>query len=81
MPKSREATIDLVDMLVRSLVDDQESVSVVATTNDEEGIIIEIKVNPEETGKIIGRQGRIIKSIRTLSRAQSDFSIEIEVIG
>ena len=80
MPRSKEATSQLVETLVRSLVDDQDSVTV-KTTEDEAGIIIEVSVNPDETGKVIGRQGRIIKAIRTLSRAAADFAVEVEVIG
>ena len=81
MPKDRESTSGLVEMLVRSLVDDQESVSI--TTIDGEGgdITIEVTVNPDETGKVIGRQGRIIKAIRTLARASTEFSVEVEVLG
>lgn len=80
MPKDQESTSQLVEMLVRSLVDDQESVSV-QTSKDDSGMLIEVSVNPEETGKVIGRQGRIIKAIRTLSRASADFNVEVEVLG
>ncbi len=80
MPRDREATSQLVEMLVRSLVDDQESVSV-QTSSDEEGLLIEVSVNEDETGKIIGRQGRIVKAIRTLARAAADYSVEVEVLG
>ena len=80
MPRTKEATSQLVETLVRSLVDDQESVNM-STTEDGQGIIIEVSVNPDETGKVIGRQGRIIKAIRTLARAAADFNVEVEVIG
>lgn len=80
MPKDKESTSQLVEMLVRSLVDDQESVSI-QTSSDDAGMLIEVSVNPEETGKVIGRQGRIIKAIRTLSRAAADFNVEVEVLG
>lgn len=80
MPKTKESTSQLVEMLIRSLVDDQESVSVVSKTGDK-SLTIEVSVNPDETGKIIGRQGRIIKAIRTLARASADYSVEVEVLG
>ena len=80
MPRDKESTSQLVESLVRALVDDQESVSV-QTSNDDSGMIIEVSVNPEETGKVIGRQGRIIKAIRTLARAAADFNVEVEVLG
>ncbi|MGI6217370.1 MAG: KH domain-containing protein [Coriobacteriales bacterium] len=80
MPRTKEATGQLVEMIVRSLVDDQDSVSVVSKPNDA-GIVIEVSVSEEETGKIIGRQGRIIKAIRALARASADFSVDVEVLG
>lgn len=80
MPKTQESTSQLVEMLIRSLVDDQDSVSVVSKSGDK-SLIIEVSVNPDETGKIIGRQGRIIKAIRTLARASADYSVEVEVLG
>ena len=80
MPKTQDATSQLVEMLVRSLVDDQDSVSVV-TKRDGQNITVEVTVNEDETGKVIGRQGRIIKAIRTLARASADFAVEVEVLG
>ena len=72
----------LVDELVRALVDDEESVSV---EGGEEGnsLVINITVAEDEMGKVIGRQGRVIKAIRTLARAagsRSDISVEVEVV-
>ena len=75
--------VGLVREIVLSLVDDHEQVQVKAI--EEAGTtIIEVHVSPDEAGKIIGRQGRIIKSIRALVRAasscSSDSRIEVEVI-
>lgn len=80
MPRDNESTSQLVEMMVRSLVDDQESVSI-KTSSDDNGMLVEVCVNPDETGKVIGRQGRIIKAIRTLARAAADFNVEVEVLG
>ncbi len=80
MPKTKESTSQLVEMLVRSLVDDQESVSVVSKTEDA-ALCVEVSVNSDETGKIIGRQGRIINAIRALARASANFPVEVEVLG
>ena len=80
MPKNPQQASGLVEMLVRSLVDDQDSVSVV-TKEESSGIVIEVTVAQEETGKVICRQGRIIKAIRTLARATTDDSVEVEVLG
>ena len=80
MPKQEQATVELVEHLVRSLVDDQDAVKIVSSTSGNE-LLIEVSVADEETGKVIGRQGRIIKAIRTLARASADYSVEVEVLG
>ncbi len=73
----------LVREIVLSLVDDHDQVSV-ESTEEGDSTIIEIHVSPDDVGKVIGRQGRIIKSIRTLVRAVSSYSsgsrIEVEVV-
>lgn len=59
---------DLVEILAKALVDNPDEVEV----NEIEGtqsIIIELKVAPEDMGKVIGKQGRIAKAIRTLVKA------------
>ena len=80
MPKQEQATVELVEHLVRSLVDNQDAVKIVSSTSGNE-LLIEVSVADEETGKVIGRQGRIIKAIRTLARASADYSVEVEVLG
>lgn len=76
-------TEGLVRYLVTSLVDDSDSVTVTVSETDE-SITFEIAVNPDDIGKVIGRQGRIIKAIRTLARAAGttgDKQVEVEVAG
>ena len=72
----------LVDCLVRPLVDHEDDLKVVS--HDEEGTsVIEVSVNDEDAGKVIGRQGRVIKSIRTLARAaasRNGMQVEVEII-
>jgi uncharacterized protein len=73
----------LVRYLVRSLVDDPETVTITMTESDA-SVTFEIAVPPDDVGKIIGRQGRIIKAIRTLARSAGtvgDKQIEVEVAG
>lgn len=60
--------VDLVQMIAKALVDHPDDVYV----NEVEGrqsIIIELKVAPEDMGKVIGKQGRIAKAIRTVVKA------------
>ncbi|MBQ9041235.1 MAG: KH domain-containing protein [Eggerthellaceae bacterium] len=72
----------LVDCVVRPLVDYEEDLQI--TSREEDGaVLIEISVNEEDTGKIIGRQGRVIKAIRTLVRAaasRNDMRVEVEIL-
>ena len=56
---------ELLLYMAKSLVDDPESVSV-TETSDEEGKVLELHVAPSDMGKVIGRQGRIAKEIRTI---------------
>jgi uncharacterized protein len=76
-------TEGLVRYLVTSLVDDPDSVSVAVAETDDT-LTFEITVGTDDIGKIIGRQGRIIKAIRTLARAAGttgDKQVEVEVAG
>jgi uncharacterized protein len=59
---------ELVEFIAKSLVDNPDEVQV----NEVEGsqsIIIELKVADEDMGKVIGKQGRIAKAIRTVVKA------------
>ena len=56
---------ELLLYMAKNLVDDPESVTVVESTDDE-GKVLELHVAPGDMGKVIGRQGRIAKEIRTI---------------
>ena len=51
--------------MAKSLVDDPEAVTV-TESSDEEGKVLELHVAESDMGKVIGRQGRIAKEIRTI---------------
>ena len=61
---------DLVEYLIKSLVDNTEAVSITETESDEKTVIT-VKVDSSDMGRIIGKDGRIIKSIREIVRAYS----------
>lgn len=72
---------DLIEYIAKSLVDDSSAVQVNEVEN-EKGIVLELKVASDDIGKVIGKQGRIAKSIRTLLNASSGksgkrYSLEI----
>ena len=59
---------ELLEILARSLVDSPDKVTVNEKTL-EQSIILELKVAPEDMGKVIGKQGRIAKAIRIVVKA------------
>lgn len=59
----------LVEHLAKSLVDHPEQVKVIATEEGERSVTIQLIVAPEDMGKVIGKQGRIAKAIRTVAKA------------
>ena len=59
---------DLLLYIARNLVDDPDSVSVTEVQGDQE-LTLELRVAPDDMGKVIGRQGRIAKEIRTVVRS------------
>jgi uncharacterized protein len=60
----------LLVVLARSLVEEPEAVEVSGTETDSR-VDLELRVLPEDMGKIIGRQGRTIRAIRTFVKAAS----------
>ena len=61
---------ELLTFVAQSLVDHPEQVEV-QTTESSEAIILELHVAEEDMGKVIGKQGRIAKAIRTVVKAAS----------
>ncbi|MHC6203721.1 KH domain-containing protein [Breznakiellaceae bacterium SP9] len=59
---------DLVEYIVKSLVDDTSQVSV-HVVEGEKSTILELKVASDDIGKVIGKHGRIAKAIRTVLQA------------
>lgn len=72
---------ELVEAISRALVDHPEDVQV-RVVEGEQVIVLELHVNPTDLGKVIGRQGRTAKSIRTILGAagmklKKRFTLEI----
>jgi predicted RNA-binding protein YlqC (UPF0109 family) len=63
---------DLIIAIVKGLVDDKENITVTKDEPDEESTVVyHINVAPDDMGRVIGKQGRIAKAIRTVVRAAS----------
>ncbi len=73
---------DLVTFIINPLIDHIDDLDV--TSSVEEGIVqIEIHAHEDDLGKIIGRRGRVINSIRTLARAagsSNNTRVEVEIV-
>lgn len=72
----------LVEAVASPLVDHPDSLEVTSDLNGGD-LLIEIRVDADDAGKVIGRQGRVIKSIRTLARAaasRKDLSVDVELV-
>ena len=72
----------LVEAIAKSLVDRPENVEVTETST-RQGTVIQLKVDPDDMGKVIGKQGRIAKSIRTVVKAAStkdDKKVVVEIM-
>ena len=83
MAELREDIANLVEALVVPLVDDPDAVEITSTDTEEGALLVEISVADEDAGKVIGRQGRVIKAIRTLCRAagsRNGAAVEVEII-
>jgi predicted RNA-binding protein YlqC (UPF0109 family) len=76
---------NLVDVMAKALVDHPESVSVVATQENESTVLV-LQVAAQDLGKVIGKQGRTARSMRTIlgaasMKAQHRFALDIRHEG
>ena len=82
MNVSVESMVALVEYITKNLVDEPNEVKL-GTKEDEEAITIELSVAKDDIGKVIGKQGRIAKAIRTVVRAasvKSDKKLLVEIV-
>lgn len=73
---------ELVEVIAKSLVDHPEEVTVTETENDK-SIVIELRVAQTDMGKVIGKQGRIAKAIRSVVKAaasKADKKVIVEIM-
>ena len=74
---------EVLETIIKNLVDSPETIEI-KEVEGEKSIIFEVKVAEEDMGKIIGRQGKIAQSIRTVMKAvanRKDKKIIVEFIG
>ena len=77
-----QADQEFVETVVKAIVDNPNDVKT-SRSVDEMGVLIELTVNPEDMGKIIGKEGRTAKSIRTLLRvlgAKNNARVNLKIV-
>lgn len=74
---------ELIKVIANGLVENREAVQVTVDAPDEEGVVVyHLHVAPEDMGRVIGKQGRIAKAIRTVVRSAAtrrDEKIAVEI--
>ena len=73
---------ELVEVIAQALVDNPSEV-VVSEKKDGRNIMIELHVAPSDMGKVIGKQGRIAKAIRSVVKAAStreNLKVDVEIV-
>ena len=74
---------DILNVIITNLVDNKEAVEI-NEVNGEKSVVYEVKVAEGDMGKIIGKQGRLAKSIRTVIKAvanKENKRVTVEFIG
>ena len=72
---------ELVEVIAKALVDNPDEVAVAESVKDDE-IVLELTVAPSDMGKVIGKQGRIAKAIRSVVKAaasKEDKKVIVEI--
>lgn len=83
MSQTSSDIVALVREIAEPLVEDKEAVEVSSSFSESGSELVEIRVAADDAGKVIGRQGRVIKSIRILARAAAcadGGDVEVELI-
>lgn len=73
---------EMLKVLVKDIVDNPDAVTVTTRVEDKTNVL-ELRVDPADMGKVIGRQGKIAKAIRTLMKAyatKNGTKINVEIM-
>lgn len=76
--------IELLEELARRLVDEPDAVRIEQVDGDDGALILRLYVAEGDVGKVIGRQGRIARALRTLVRAGGPSAgrrLQLEIVG
>ncbi len=73
---------ELLEFLARELVDDPDAVRV-TESDDDRGVVLTLRVGPDDMGKVIGRGGRTAKAIRTVVRVaatRQGVAVKVDIV-
>ena len=73
---------DVLAFIVKELVDHPDDVEI-EEVEDDQGVVLELRVHAEDVGKVIGKRGRTAKALRTLVRAAGaleDEDVTVEIL-
>ena len=74
---------DILETIIKNLVSDKENISI-HEVEGEKSVIFEVKVTQSDMGKVIGKEGRVAKAIRTIMKSIAEKEgkrVSIEFIG
>lgn len=74
---------DAIEMIVKALVDDSDNVDIREVEQRNGAALIEVRVAPNDVGKIIGKQGKTIRALRSLARiagAKKNRRYQLEIV-
>ena len=75
---------EVLEIIAKSLVDYPEQVDVKEINNEDQTVTLELRVAESDMGKVIGKQGRIAKAIRTVVKAaasRENKKVAVEIVG
>ena len=75
--------VKLVEVIAKSLVEDPDAVEVTEKAGRNSTIVIELKVAPDDMGKVLGKQGRIAKALRSVVKAaatKANKKVVVEIV-
>jgi uncharacterized protein len=62
-------TVEVLEYIAKALVDNPDDVSITEVEDEDGQVVLELRVHPDDMGKIIGKRGRTAKAIRTMIKA------------
>lgn len=74
---------EMLEILVKDLVDNPSAIEISEKTEGKT-VVLELKVDPQDMGKVIGKQGKIAKAIRVLMKAyagKESKKVSVEIVG